>query len=63
MRHMFEKGFGLFWLVESVARMKASCWNRIELERDLVYDQNFYLGGNGGGWGGGSSEKCLKGGH
>ena len=25
----------------------------------LVYDQNF-LGGRGGGWGGGSSERCLK---
>ena len=25
----------------------------------LVYDKNF-LGGKGGGWGGGSSEGCLK---
>ena len=25
----------------------------------MVYDQNFY-GGRGGGWGGGSSERCLK---
>ena len=25
-----------------------------------VYDQNFYGGSKGGGWGGGNSEMCLK---
>ena len=25
-----------------------------------MHDQKFYLGGRGGGWGGGSSERCLK---